>query len=946
MNLQSPLDIFDSSGAVKQAASQTFESAGKLMRNGNLETAMEHYFKAASHITELLGDPEWDRLLISISLRLSDLFANVRKRQDEVLLILHQTQEAAGRLGDERDLTLLNLHLGRIYNILNKPHDAVGFFNSGLAAVKKLGDNDIKIQSAEFFGIFHFIHGRPKEALKYFEQAMASADIFPEGRLFNRMIPIILGSCAAFTAQFSRAIGVMDSSWRRAILKSDNLSAPFYRAHLGNVLLMAGKKAEAFTQLQEARKEALIRNNVYALVWAQRALAYYYALEGRPEDSYEALRKCLAEASRLGLKKPHYALPWVLELLFEYYQRGYDSLPDYDFHKEMQTALNGINLHLRGTAFRILAKQTVAETCDGNFNKIEELLEKSVADLEAAQVPVDLAKTRAELAKLRLHQGYREDAIELALQAWEGLSIYGLKSFPKELRSLIYGRNSIAKGQKIGDDVLKRCMEMLDDLVPSADLDELFSRLVAVTSRFFEAERGAIFLARGNGPKSRLTLGAAHNLTSNEVGEEGFRANMAYVLKAYKNNQSYSVKRLSSGDAKSGHRATAVLCIPVEIQGEVRGVLYHDNTYSEGIFEFSNNTLKRIGHSLGTYVIRIQAYCRQMEEKNLVALRETTNTEEFNKKEIIGRSRVMRELINRTDKVAKSDAPVLILGETGVGKELLARRVHRMSSRKMGPFVAVNLSSMPETLVESELFGHEKGAFTGASHQKPGRMELSHKGTLFIDEIGEIPTSLQVKLLRVLEEKAFFRLGGVKNISSNFRLVAATNRNLVKEVEKGNFREDLYYRLNVVPLIVPPLRKRGNDMVLLAEHFLGRYSKKYQQPLPELTSKNQAFLKTYQWPGNVRELQNIIERTMILADIDDLELVIPQSPRKPSDAGSHMRDTLLADMPTMDELQRRYINCVLKETNGKMSGMGGATEILGMKRTTLYTRMKKLGISP
>lgn len=946
MNLKSTLDISDNSGTVKQAVSQAFESAGKLMRNGNLETAMEHYFKAASHITELLGDPEWDRLLISISLRLSDLFANVRKRQDEVLLILHQTQEIAGRLGDERDLTLLNLHLGRIYNILNKPHDAVGFFNSGLTAVKKLGDDDIKMQSAEFFGIFHFIHGRPKEALKYFEQAMASVDIFPEGRLFNRMIPIILGSCAAFTAQFSRAIGVMDSSWRRAILKSDNLSAPFYRAHLGNVLLMAGKKAEAFTQLQEARKEGIAHNNVYALVWAQRALAYYYSLEGRSEKSYHTLKKCLAESSRLGLQKPHYALPWVLELLFEYHEKGYKPLPDYDFQREMETALNGINLHLRGTAFRILAKQAEIEICQEDLGKIELLLKKSVADLEAAQVPVGLAKTRAELAKLRLHQGYREEAIELALQAWEGLSIYGLKSFPKELRSLIYGRDGIAKGQKIGDDVLKRCMEMLDELVPSADLDELLFRLVAVTSRFFEAERGAIFLVRGNGPKSRLTLGAAYNLTSNEVREEGFRANMAYVLKAYKNNQSYSVKRLSAGDTKSGHQATAVLCIPVEIQGEVRGVLYHDNTYSEGIFEFSNNTLKRIGHSLGTYVMRIQEYCRQMEEKNLVALRESTNSEKFNEKEIIGRSRVMRELISRTDKAAKSDAPVLILGETGVGKELLARRLHGMGSRNMGPFVAVNLTSIPETLVESELFGHEKGAFTGATHRKPGRMELSQKGTLFIDEIGEIPMSLQVKLLRALEENSFFRLGGIKNISSDFRLVAATNRNLVREVEKGNFREDLYYRLNVIPLIVPPLRKRGDDIVLLAEHFLDRYSKKYQQPLPELTSENQVYLKTYQWPGNVRELQNVIERTMILADIDDLKLVIPQAPGKSSHTGSNMSDTLLSDMPSMDELQRRYIKYVLKKTNGKMSGMGGATKILGMKRTTLYTRMKKLGISP
>ena len=944
MNLDSQIDIVESDSEVKRAAFVAFECAGRLIENGNLEAAVEHNFKAASYAAKFMGDPECDRLFLSVSLSLSDLCANVRKRKDEVLQVLHQARDVSRRRGDERHLALLNLHLGRIYNLLNKSGDAVSFFNSGLTVVKELGDDDIRMQSAEFLGIFHFIHGRPNLALEHFDRAMSSADTCRDGRLFNRMIPIILGSCAAFSAQFSRAIGVMDSSWRRALLKSDDLFETWYRAHLGNVLLMAGKRPEAFAHLQEAHKEARMRSNAYALAWAQRALAYYYSLEGRSEKSYDIFKKCLIESSKLGLKKPPYALPWVLELLFEYHERGYRPLPAYDFQKEMEIALHGINVHLRGTAFRILAKQAEAEISGEDLGKIEQLLKKSETDLECAGTPVDLAKTRAELAKLRLHQGHREEAIELALQAWEGLSIYGLESFPKELRSLIYGRNYTAKGLGEGDDVLKRYMEMLDDLVPSADLDELFFRLLAVTSRFFEAERGAIFLTEGDEPKSKLILGTTYNMAPKEMRDEEFRTNMTYVLRAYKNNQSFNVKRPSSGYANPEHQTTAILCIPVEINGQVRGVLYHENIYSEGTFEFSNSTLKRIGQSLGIYVMRIQQYCRQMEEKTLVALRETTHKEEADEKEILGQSPVIRELLIRADKAAKSDAPVLLLGETGVGKELVSRRLHCMSSRKMGPFVAVDLSSIPETLVESELFGHEKGAFTGATHQKPGRIELSNKGTLFIDEIGEISLSLQVKLLRTLEEKTFYRLGGVKNINSDFRLVAATNRDLVKEVEKGNFREDLYYRLNVVPLIIPPLRKRGNDIVILAKHFLGRLSKKYKQPCPKLTSEIQSVLKTYQWPGNVRELQNVIERAVILGDVEDLKLMVLHGPRG-TPATSDMLDNLLSEMPTMDELQRRYITYVIKRTNGKMSGTGGATELLGMKRTTLYTRMKKLGVS-
>ncbi len=325
------------------------------------------------------------------------------------------------------------------------------------------------------------------------------------------------------------------------------------------------------------------------------------------------------------------------------------------------------------------------------------------------------------------------------------------------------------------------------------------------------------------------------------------------------------------------------------------------------------------------------------------ALRETTSGGQLDGRGIICHSQTMQKVLAQSDKAARSDAPVLILGETGVGKELLARRVHGMSSRKVGPFVAVNLSAVPEMLLESELFGHEKGSLTGAVNQKPGRMELANMETLFIDEIGEISLPAQVKLLRALEEKAFFRGGSVKSIGSNFRLVAATNRDLVKDVGNGNFREDLYYRLNVVPLVVPPLRMRGNDVVLLVEYFFNKYAKKYQKPPQELSHKNQTILRAYQWPGNVMELQNVIERSVILSDGKDLELAVPQT-RGGANQGYQFHENLLTDLPTMDELQRRYITHAIKKCGGKISGAGGVTEILGMKRTTLYTRMKKLGI--
>ena len=249
--------------------------------------------------------------------------------------------------------------------------------------------------------------------------------------------------------------------------------------------------------------------------------------------------------------------------------------------------------------------------------------------------------------------------------------------------------------------------------------------------------------------------------------------------------------------------------------------------------------------------------------------------------------------------------------------------------------MTVDLSAIPETLIESELFGHEKGAFTGADRQKPGRLELAHQGTLFIDEVGEIPVHLQTKLLRVLQEKTFVRIGASRPLSSDFRLLAATNRDLEVEVAEGRFRKDLYYRLNVVPLRVPPLRERGRDVALLAKHFLDHYGRKHNRPDIQLSSEEKEELLAYHWPGNVRELKNIIERAVLLAEEQVIGLNLPN---KTEPLSNHPFEA----MPTMEDLQRRYIKFVLERTGGRIGGPGGAAEILGMKRTTVYTRMKKL----
>jgi transcriptional regulator with PAS, ATPase and Fis domain len=298
----------------------------------------------------------------------------------------------------------------------------------------------------------------------------------------------------------------------------------------------------------------------------------------------------------------------------------------------------------------------------------------------------------------------------------------------------------------------------------------------------------------------------------------------------------------------------------------------------------------------------------------------------------------MREQLSMAGQVATTDSTVLLTGETGTGKGMFAQWIHENSCRSEGAFIVVDCATIPENLVESELFGYEKGAFTGADKQKLGRIELAHNGTLFLDEIGELPLHLQTKLLKTLEEKTFVRIGGGRSIRSDFRLIAATNRTLKNEVAAGRFREDLFYRLNVFPLSMPPLREREEDIIELARYFVEFYARKYGRLGLELSRKDIGMLMKYAWPGNVRELQNVIERAIILTK--DNELHIPLFPEGPH---ADVKGTF-DDLPALDELQRRYIRHVFEYTRGRVSGPSGAAEILGMKRTSLYSRMKALGM--
>jgi transcriptional regulator with GAF, ATPase, and Fis domain len=302
--------------------------------------------------------------------------------------------------------------------------------------------------------------------------------------------------------------------------------------------------------------------------------------------------------------------------------------------------------------------------------------------------------------------------------------------------------------------------------------------------------------------------------------------------------------------------------------------------------------------------------------------------------EIVGQSRAIKVILSQVEQVARTDSTVLITGETGTGKALLARAIHTLSLRKDRPLITVNCASLPPTLIESELFGRERGAYTGALTKMVGRFEVADGSTLFLDEIGEIPLELQSKLLRVLEEGEFERLGSTKTVHVNVRILAATNRDIAQDVKEGKFRKDLYYRLNVFPISIPPLRERPKDIPLLVWAFIKEFEKKVGKRIESIPRKSMEALQGYSWPGNVRELRNVIEHGMIVSSGKTLAVSVPK-----------LGSSETSETPNLESMERKHLLDVLKRTNWRIGGKGGAAEILGLKRTTLYSLMKRLGVT-
>ncbi|MBM4040063.1 MAG: nif-specific transcriptional activator NifA [Planctomycetes bacterium] len=489
--------------------------------------------------------------------------------------------------------------------------------------------------------------------------------------------------------------------------------------------------------------------------------------------------------------------------------------------------------------------------------------------------------------------------------------------------------------------------EISQTLSQSLDLRQVVEPLLDAMAKHLGMVRGTIALL--NRQTGQITIEAAHGLseTQRELGR--YSLGEGITGRVVQSGQPAAIPHIAdepqfldrTGARRGLDEDTSFICVPIKLGNEVIGALSADRPFP-GHGELSNDLrLLTIVASMIAQAVRLRQAAEEERQRLLdenARLQEELK-ERFRPANIIGNAKAMQEVYDLVAQVARSNASVLLRGESGTGKELVAHAIHYNSLRADKPFVRVHCGALPETVIESELFGHEKGAFTGAIAQRKGRFELAHGGTIFLDEIGDISPSTQVKLLRVLQEREFERVGGSDTLRVDVRLIAATNRNLEELIAQGKFREDLYYRLNVFPIRVPPLRERKTDILLLADHFVERYSKANHKAVSRISTPAIDMLMAYHWPGNVRELENCIERAVLLAEGDVIQAHhLPPTLQMPVPSRLTAKGTLEA---TLDAIERDMLVDALKAARGNRAK---AARALGLTERLMGIRVKEHGI--
>lgn len=915
--------IGDSNGGLP-----TIKNAGDILgRSGEKLKAAAHYEYVVNHFPAVPARPDDAELFLDSVIGL--IYAMMHRMPlAEQIAILTKAETTARQYRMWDRLARISLWLGRALQDAGQDKKASRCINDFLNLADRITDPAKLTMTSLAVSEYSFLKGKFLEAARRYEELVGELEEFSDDEMVL-LASNVVGMSHALSGRISRGLGMIDAvrikarhlGLQEVVNFSDQASA---------VVLLEMRKipeAEFFVNRLSSFSDEVIGP------FMAEALCDFKAFIMCAKEDYEGAFQQLKKRQRLirAMGRIHNPAAWSLETLSILESKGY-AFEELNFNLIINKMINWDDIYMKGVALRYRALRN-AEKQQPSGRVLADLL-SSEKHLKRAGAEIELARTRIALGKHYLANGDTKTAQLYLSRAGEFFSTVDRNLFPEDLL------DAMPQEQKV-EFMVERVTKINESLGIIRDMSSFLEKVVNVAMDFTMAMRGA-FVVRES---SELKLIATRNLDPSLFRTEKFRRVREFITGTIDAESELILPQMSTpAEGKAPETAIdALLCMPAKLGNEILGYLCLDGRVAKDPFPSNQIPFVRMLCSqiaLGLSNIKIYEELKEQRDR-------FENEAGFYKREmgivrptetIIGTSPNIKAVIGQIHQVAPTDSSVLILGETGVGKELVAKAIHNLSGRSGGPFIPVNLAALPQELIASELFGHEKGAFTGANDSQRGRFELADGGTIFLDEIGDLPTGVQVKLLRVLQEGTFERLGSARQVRSNFRVIAATNKDLRTEVEKGTFRQDLYYRLNVFPIYIPPLRERRDDIPPLTRHFAEKYGKKLGKRLRALPPQELKKLLEYHWPGNVRELEHFIERAVILSDGYTISF---------SGLKQHSGNVAVEDSQTirpLEEIEREYIKKTLDATGWRVSGPRGAASLLGFKTSTLRFRMEKLGI--
>jgi len=873
---------------------------------------------------QVVSDSAWYTFIKAIERRASlSLFHPDLKKINRLLKAAIGT---ARRLRDLKSEAFLELLIGQNAWMYFQYEQAVQHFDRGWNIIKEMEDEELHKWGLKVQGLTYIIKGQFFKAIEAYEQSLGEVESDDNSDFFQ-LVALNLALCYTLVGMPQRGLGITEAIQSHCRKNANRPMLSYALVTAGIILLEIKQLKNSRSYFERALELARQENIPMVEVLAGIGLA-----------SIEC------QVGNFGLAAEHYKALWKIRKSSWYHilnfypllDTGYilhskgvspiDLKPVFDFLYQLKK--DDVNPLMYGMIQRLQLGLIDNKTPEAEKIRILTDLEKTVEQMGAT---FELAKIRIELARLFHQTNDWRKAESYAGKAYEFFSPIARDCFPPDLHHLV-PQDRLKKEDRLFDLII----EMGETLTNQENIEKLLTNIITSISRLMGSERVALFIKREE--TSDLEMVASRNLLKGEIEGADFKNTLRNIQSAANAMDGLIIQYETGGADASDFRR--VIITPLQLGARIIGVLYQDSRFFS--FDVGPDHIKLLSafaSQIAVSIDRARAYDeiaqlnKRLRQENLYYIEEMEELQPFG--EIIGVSKVMRILQKLIRKVAPTQSTVLIHGETGVGKELVARAIHRDSPRKNGPFIRVNCAALPDTLIDSELFGYEKGAFTGATKTKEGRFELAHGGTLFLDEVSELPLSTQSRLLRILQEKEFQRVGGTKTLRSDFRLITATNKDLNQAVADGKFRADLFFRLNVFPIFVPPLRERIEDIPQLALHFLKLYGSQSNRDYAGIPESEMKKLQAYPWPGNIRELSNMIERAVILGGPAIRFQELESKQVKPSTGLEEKK---------LKEIEKNHILEVLEQCGGKLAGRDGAAERLGLNRTTLIYRMKKLGI--